>query len=45
MSPIINSVVRDFDADWLTVVAYQIVYHMYDKTLIFTAVITLVNSL
>uniref|UniRef100_A0A4W5P3M8 GTP binding protein 2b n=1 Tax=Hucho hucho TaxID=62062 RepID=A0A4W5P3M8_9TELE len=42
---IINWVVRVLNADWLTAVVYQPVYHEYDKTFIFTALITLVNSL
>ena len=31
------------DADWLTAVLYQTVYHRYDKTYIFTALIALVT--
>ena len=42
---IINWVVRALNADWLTAVVYQTVYHGYDKTFIFTALITLVTSL
>ena len=32
------------NADWLKAVVYQTVYHLYDKTFIFTALITLVTS-
>ena len=32
---IINWMVRALNADWLTAVVYQTVYHGYDKTLIF----------
>ena len=41
---IINWVVRALNADWLTAVVYQTVYHGYDKTFIFT-LITLATSL
>ena len=40
-----NWVVRALDADWLTAVVYQTVHHRYDKTFIFSALITLVTSL
>jgi hypothetical protein len=32
------------NADWLTAMVYQTIYHRYDKTFIFTALITLVTS-
>ena len=41
---LINWVVRALNADWLTVVVYQTVYHSYDNTFIFTALMTLVTS-
>ena len=34
---IIKWVVRALNADWLTAMVYQTVYHGYDKTFIFTA--------
>jgi hypothetical protein len=37
--------VRALNADWVTVMVYQTIYHGYDKTFIFTALITLVTSL
>ena len=40
---IINCVVRDLNADWLTAMVYQTVYYRYDKTFIFTALIMLVT--
>uniref|UniRef100_A0A8C7EZ69 3-methyl-2-oxobutanoate dehydrogenase (2-methylpropanoyl-transferring) n=1 Tax=Oncorhynchus kisutch TaxID=8019 RepID=A0A8C7EZ69_ONCKI len=43
-SQIINWVVRALNADWLTAVLYQIVYHRYEKTCIFTSLIKLVTS-
>ena len=39
----INWVVRALNADWLTAVVYQTVYHGNVKTYIFTALITLVT--
>ena len=33
------------NADWLSAVVYQTVYHGYDKIFIFTVLITLVTSL
>ena len=42
---IINWVVPALNADWLTAVVYQTIFHRYDKTFIFTALITLVTSL
>ena len=42
---IINWVVRALNADWQRAVVYQTVYHGYDKTFIFTALITLLTSL
>ena len=40
----INWVVRALNADCLTAVVYQTIYHGYDKTFIFTALITLITS-
>jgi hypothetical protein len=45
-----NQVIPDYKlgglkADWLKAVVYQTVYHGYDKTCIFTALITLVTIL
>ena len=37
-----NWMVRALNANWLTVVVYQTQYYGYDKTFIFTALITLV---
>ena len=34
--PMINLVVQVLNADWLTAVVYQTIYHGYDKTYIFT---------
>ena len=45
LSSIINWVVRALNADWLTALVYQTIYHGYKKTFIFTAIITLVTSL
>ena len=42
---IINWVVRALNADWLTAVVYQTVFHGHDKTFIFTSLIILVTSL
>ena len=42
---IINKVFWAMNADWLTAVVYQTIYHGYDKTFICTALITLVTSL
>ena len=42
---IIKWVVPALKADWLIAIVYQTVYHGYDKTCIFTALITLVTSL
>jgi hypothetical protein len=44
ISSFINWVNRAMNADWLTAVVYQAVYHRSDKTFIFTALITLVTS-
>ena len=41
----INWVALALNADWLKGVVYQPVNHRYDKTFIFTALITLVTSL
>ena len=41
----INWVVRALNADWLSAVVFLTVYYWYDKTFIFTALITLVTSL
>lgn len=32
-------------ANWLKAVVYKTVYHRYDKTFVFTAIITLLSSL
>ena len=41
---IINWLVRALNADCLTAVVYQTVYHGYDKTFICTALIKLITS-
>ena len=41
---IINWVVQALNADCLKAVVCQTIYHGYDKTFIFTALITLVNN-
>jgi hypothetical protein len=43
--PSMNWMVQALNADWLTAVVYQTVYHGYDKTFLVTALITLVTSL
>ena len=42
---ILNWVVRALSADWLKAVVYKTAFHGYDKTFIFTVLITLVTSL
>ena len=43
LTTIINWVVHALNADWLAAVVCQTIYHGYDKTFIFTALITLVT--
>ena len=45
MLSIKNWVVRVLNVDWLTEVIYQAMYHAYDKTCPFTALVMLVTSL
>ena len=42
---IINWVVRALNADWLSAMVYQPVYHGYEKNIYLNAEITLVSSL
>ena len=36
---LLNGVVRTQNADWLTAMVYQTVYHSYDKAFMFTALL------